>query len=64
MTDRRGLGHGERFSFSMALMVVSLLWMARDMALWATVLCEAGAVGGALGMLYFGWHYMRSRFPS
>lgn len=58
---RRGPGYGERFLLSAALLVVSLLWITRDMALWATVLCGAGAAGGALGMLLFGRNYMNSR---
>jgi hypothetical protein len=48
----------------MALVVVSLLWITQDMAAWATALCGAGAVGGALGVLYFGRHYIRSRGDS
>ncbi|GES33647.1 hypothetical protein San01_61350 [Streptomyces angustmyceticus] len=46
---------------SIALVVVSSLWITEDMALWARILCGAGAVGGALGVLYFGWRYLRSR---
>ncbi|MGI5376522.1 hypothetical protein ACQEV2_20155 [Streptomyces sp. CA-251387] len=61
LTGRRGLGYGERLSFSIALVVVSLLWITQDMALWATVLCGVGAVGGTLGVLYFGWRYLRAR---
>jgi hypothetical protein len=64
LTGRRGLGYGERLSFSIALVVVSLLWITQDMALWATVLCGAGAAGGALGVLYFGWRYIRTRGDS
>lgn len=64
LKGRRGLGHGERFLFSMALVVVSLLWITQDMALWATVMCGAGAVVGALGALYFGLRYIRSRGDS
>ncbi|MEV5104135.1 hypothetical protein ACFQ7G_22960 [Streptomyces massasporeus] len=45
----------------MALVVVSLLWITRDMAAWATVVCAAGAAVGAAGILYFGWRYIRSR---
>jgi hypothetical protein len=54
-------GYGERFMFSLALAVVSLLWITQDMAQWATVLCGAGVVGGAVGMLYFGRRHMQSR---
>ncbi|AQA14569.1 hypothetical protein BV401_33265 [Streptomyces malaysiensis subsp. malaysiensis] len=61
LTGRRGPGYGERFLFSIALIVVSLLWITRDMASWAMALCAVGAVVGALGALYFGWHYIRSR---
>lgn len=64
LTGRRGPGYGERLSFSIALVVVSLLWITQDMASWAVVLCGAGAVGGTLGVLYFGWRYMRSRDAS
>ena len=64
LTGRRSLGNGERFSFSIALAVVSLLWITQDMALWATVLCVAGAVGGVLGVLFFGWRYIRTRGDS
>ncbi|QEU93512.1 hypothetical protein [Streptomyces kanamyceticus] len=61
-TVRRGSpGHGERFLLSAALLVVSLLWFTRDMALWANILCVVGAAGGALGMLLFGRNYMNSR---
>ncbi len=59
LTGRRGPGHGERFLFSVALVVVSLLWVTRDMAVWATVMCGVGVVAGALGVSYFGWHYIR-----
>ncbi|SEB61200.1 Protein of unknown function [Streptomyces sp. 2224.1] len=45
----------------MALAVVSLLWFTQVTAPWATVMCGVGAVGGALGVLYFGWRYLRSR---
>lgn len=61
LTGRRGPGHGERLLFSVALVVVSLLWITRDMAAWATVVCAAGAAVGAAGILYFGWRYIRSR---
>lgn len=64
LTGRGGLGYGERLSFSMALVVVSLLWITQDMARWAIVLCGIGAVGGALGVLYFGWRYIRARGDS
>lgn len=64
LTGRRGLSYGERFSFSIALAVVSLLWITQDMALWATVLCVAGAAGGVLGVLFFGWRYIRTRGDS
>lgn len=58
---RSNSSHGERFLFSVALVVVSLLWITRDMAAWATAMCGAGAVGGTLGVLYFGWRYLRAR---
>ncbi|WP_234360450.1 hypothetical protein [Streptomyces sp. DSM 15324] len=45
----------------MALVFVSLLWMTREMAQWATILCFVGAAGGALGMLYFGWRSISLR---
>ncbi|MFF4252140.1 hypothetical protein ACFY1L_13110 [Streptomyces sp. NPDC001663] len=69
MHSRRGLtgrdlGYGERFLFAIALAAVSLLWITQDMAAWATALCGAGAVVGVSGMLYFGWHYIRSRGAS
>lgn len=56
-----GAGYGERFLLSLALVVVSLLWMTRDMAQWATVLCAVGAGIGVVGMLYFGRGYVRVR---
>ncbi|MEU0189559.1 hypothetical protein ABZ250_06825 [Streptomyces afghaniensis] len=43
----------------MALVVVSLLWITQDMAMWATATCAVGAAGGAV--CYFGWRYLRSR---
>jgi len=61
LNSRRGPGYGERFWLSMALVVVSLLWITQDLALWATVICGAGGVGGALAALYFGRRYIRSR---
>ncbi|WP_432096420.1 hypothetical protein [Streptomyces sp. bgisy100] len=61
LTSPRNPRHGEQFLFSLALVVVSLLWITQDMALWARVMCGAGAVGGALGALYFGWRYVRTR---
>jgi hypothetical protein len=61
LTGRRGSGYGERLAFAIALVVVSLLWITRDTAPWAIALCGAGAVGGTLGVLYFGWRYIRSR---
>lgn len=64
LTGRRGLGHGERLSLSMALVVVSLLWITQDMASWATALCGVAAAGGALGVLYFGWRFIRARGDS
>ncbi len=64
LTGRRSPGYGERLSSSIALVAVSLLWITRDMAAWATVLCGVGAAGGAAGVLYFGWHYVRSRGDS
>lgn len=54
-------GYGERFLLSLALLAVSLLWMTREMAQWAIVLCAVGAVGGAAGMLYFGRRHLRAR---
>ncbi|WSQ10020.1 hypothetical protein OG604_20890 [Streptomyces sp. NBC_01231] len=61
LIGRRELSHGERFLFSVALVVVSLLWITQDMAPWATALCGVGAVGGALGVLYFGSRFLRAR---
>ncbi|OEV02963.1 hypothetical protein [Streptomyces nanshensis] len=61
LNSRRGAGHGERFWLSVAVVFVSLLWITQDLALWATVICVAGAVGGALAALHFGRHYLRSR---
>jgi hypothetical protein len=61
LTGRRGPGYGERLLFSIALVVVSLLWITRDMAAWATVTCAVGAAVGALGVFYFGWRYIRAR---
>ncbi|MET9759303.1 hypothetical protein ABZ016_09625 [Streptomyces sp. NPDC006372] len=61
LTGRRGPGYGERLLFSVALVVVSLLWITQDMATWATALCGVGAAVGALGVLYFGWRYVRAR---
>ncbi|MFF7795233.1 hypothetical protein [Streptomyces sp. NPDC007991] len=61
LTGRRGPGYGERLLFSIALVVVSLLWITRDMATWATATCAVGAAGGAVGVFYFGWRYLRSR---
>ncbi|EFL33529.1 predicted protein [Streptomyces viridochromogenes DSM 40736] len=61
LTGRRGPGHGERLLFSVALVVVSLLWITQDMETWATVLCGVGAAVGALGVFYFGWRYIRAR---
>jgi hypothetical protein len=61
LTGRRGPGYGERLLFSIALVVVSLLWITQDMATWATVVCAAGAAVGAAGILYFGRRYIRSR---
>ncbi|GAP47820.1 hypothetical protein [Streptomyces azureus] len=61
LTGRRGPGYGERLLFSMALVVVSLLWITQDMAAWATAACAVGAAGGAVGVCYFGWHYIRAR---
>ncbi|MER5829866.1 hypothetical protein ABT116_03375 [Streptomyces sp. NPDC002130] len=61
LTGRRGPGHGERTLFSMALVVVSLLWMTQDMALWATATCAVGAAGGVAGVCCFGLRYLRSR---
>ncbi|MFF5570842.1 hypothetical protein ACFZDB_11635 [Streptomyces luteogriseus] len=45
----------------MALVVVSLLWVTQDMAVWATAACAVGAVAGAAGACYFGWRYIRAR---
>lgn len=45
----------------MALVVVSLLWMTQDMALWATATCAVGAAGGVAGVCCFGLRYLRSR---
>lgn len=61
LTGRRGPGYGERLLFSIALVVVSLLWITQDMAAWATATCAVGAAGGAVGVCYFGWHYIRAR---
>jgi hypothetical protein len=61
LTGRRGPGYGERFLFSVALAVVSLLWITQDMATWATATCAAGAAAGAVGVCYFGWRFLRSR---
>lgn len=64
LKDGRGPGYGERFWISVALIVVSLLWITQDLALWATVLCGAGALGGALAALYFGRRYLQARRDS
>ncbi|GGS59898.1 hypothetical protein GCM10010270_33270 [Streptomyces violaceus] len=61
LTGRRGPGYGERLLFSIALVVVSLLWITRDMAAWATAVCAVGAAVGVLGFFYFGWRYIRAR---
>jgi hypothetical protein len=61
LTGRRGPGYGERLLFSIALVVVSLLWITEDMATWATATCAVGAAGGAAGVCYFGWRFLRSR---
>lgn len=45
----------------MALVAVSLLWLTRDMATWATATCAVGAAGGVAGVCYFGWRFARSR---
>lgn len=63
-TSGRAPGNGERFLFSLALVAVSLLWMTREMAQWAVVLCVVGAVAGAAGMVLFGLRYMRGRAHS
>lgn len=70
MHGNRGLirrydwSYGERFAISVALVVVSLLWLTENTALWAIVLCWAGAIYGALGMLWSGWRYIRTRGDS
>ncbi|AZS69852.1 hypothetical protein DDE74_01735 [Streptomyces lydicus] len=64
LTGRRGPSYGERCLFSIALVAVSLLWITQDMAPWATALCGAGAIAGALGVFYFGRRYIRSRGDS
>lgn len=64
LTGRRGWSYGERFAVAVALVVVSLLWLTQNTDLWAIVLCWVGVVGGVLGMLYSGWHYIRARKDS
>lgn len=64
LTGRRDLSHGERFALSVALVVVSLLWVTQETAQWATILCGIGAAGGALGVLYFGWRCLSLRRDS
>ena len=54
-------GHGQRFFLSLALIVVGLLWITRDLALWATVLCGLGIAAGAFGAVHFGVRSFRSR---
>ncbi|MEW2608641.1 hypothetical protein AB0937_00175 [Streptomyces sp. NPDC047880] len=61
LTGRNGPGHGERLLISLALVAVSLLWITQDMATWATAACAIGVAGGAVGVCYFGWRYVRSR---
>lgn len=55
----RDLSDGDRLLFAIALTGVSLLWITRDLAAWATALCVVGAVAGVSGTLCFGWRYLR-----
>ncbi|QES45828.1 hypothetical protein DEJ49_07925 [Streptomyces venezuelae] len=60
----RAPGNGERFLLSLALVAVGLLWMTRELAQWAVVLCVVAAVAGAAGMVFFGLRFMRERAQS
>ncbi|GAA4086336.1 hypothetical protein GCM10022233_81200 [Streptomyces shaanxiensis] len=64
LRGRRDPGHGERFLFSVALVVVSLLWITQDTAPWAKALCGVGAIGGVFGAFFFGWRWIRARDDS
>ncbi|MBT2675492.1 hypothetical protein J7E95_32800 [Streptomyces sp. ISL-14] len=64
LTGRHDWSYGERFALSIALVVVSLLWLTENKDLWAIALCWAGAIGGVLATLYFGWRYIRTRGDS
>lgn len=61
LTGRRGAGYAERFWRAVALAAMGSLWSTRDVAPWVMALCWAGVVVGALGAIYFGWCYVRSR---
>jgi hypothetical protein len=65
-SNRRLIGrydwsYGERFAVAVALVVLSLLWLTSTEAMWAIVVAWVSAAVGALGMLYSGWRYIRTR---
>lgn len=55
----RGGRYGERLCSAVALVAISLFWLAQDVAGWVTALCWIGAVVGAVAAGYFGWRYAR-----
>ena len=60
-SGRRGPGYGERAFVCLALILASLMWMARDTAAWVTALCVVGAIGGVVGVVFFGTRFVRER---
>lgn len=60
LIGRYDWSYGERFAVAVAMVVLSLLWLTETTAVWAVVVAWAGVVGGVLGMLYSGWHYIRA----
>lgn len=48
-----------RFWPAVALVLISLLWLTRDLAPWAAAVAWAGAVVGVLVAVHAGWRYLR-----
>lgn len=59
--SRRAPSNLERFWISVALTVVSLLWITEDLAWWATALCAVGALTGTSTALCTGRRHVLSR---
>lgn len=61
LTNSRNPGNGERFLFSLALILVGALWIAKGLAVWAAVLCVAAMIGGTAGALFFGARFVSAK---